>query len=74
VCTGDFDGDDDVDLEDFGAFQACLGYPYLPELDPFCEEARLDGDQDVDSGDFTIFSNCLSGKNVAPPPECCGFE
>ena len=31
---GDFDGDRDVDLEDFGRFQACLSGYLVPQNDP----------------------------------------
>ena len=31
---GDFDGDRDVDLEDFGRFQACLSGHLVPQNDP----------------------------------------
>ncbi|MHC4443436.1 MAG: sulfatase family protein [Planctomycetota bacterium] len=64
---GDFDGDDDIDQEDFGRFQACLsgaGLPYASE----CDEANLDGDNDVDLNDFAIFQGCMGGANQ--PPDC----
>ena len=53
-CPGDIDGDDDVDLLDFGQFQLCytgVDVPFSPE----CAFADLDGDGDVDLLDFAEF-------------------
>jgi hypothetical protein len=64
---GDFDEDGDVDMEDFGYFQACFsgsGNPYSYG----CADASLDFDLDVDSTDFNIFAGCLGGANQ--PPGC----
>ncbi|MHC4442259.1 MAG: LVIVD repeat-containing protein [Planctomycetota bacterium] len=64
---GDTDGDEDVDQEDFGRFQACLsGDGVLYEEG--CEYADLDTDLDVDGDDFIIFNGCMGGPNN--PPEC----
>ncbi|MHC4445748.1 MAG: SGNH/GDSL hydrolase family protein [Planctomycetota bacterium] len=65
---GDFDGDNDVDQEDFGHFQACMTGIGNPQNDPECLDARLDADGDVDLNDFTIFQNCMNGANH--PPKC----
>ncbi len=67
---GDFDGDDDVDQEDFGFFQACLTGSGGEPPAPACAPARLDGDDDVDQDDFAIFQPCMSGANVPPPSAC----
>jgi len=64
---GDFDYDNDVDQEDFGAFQACYsgsGTSY----DTGCGDADYDTDNDVDLDDFIIFQSCVSGPNI--PPAC----
>ena len=53
VCLGDFDGDGDVDLGDFGVFGAAFGTALG---DPgYTPDADLDGDGDVDLGDFGLF-------------------
>jgi PKD repeat protein len=65
----DFDGDNDVDLADFGTFQNCLSGPGVPML-PGCEAADLDEDYDVDRDDFGAFQLCLSGSGVPPDPAC----
>lgn len=67
---GDFDRDGDVDLEDFGFLQVCLGPAGLGLIPPGCEPARLDGDVDVDQEDFGVFQRCLSGPNRPADPEC----
>jgi hypothetical protein len=66
----DFDRDGDVDLEDFGRFQACLSGSYVPQNDPNCENARLDGDTDVDQADMTRFLHCLTGPEIPANPDC----
>lgn len=62
VC-GDFDGDGDVDVTDFGAFALCYGGPFVPPA-LSCQpgvDADCDGDGDVDLGDFGIFSQNFTG-------------
>jgi len=66
---GDFDGDGDVDLEDYGHFQACLTGP-VQEPSAGCEDARLDRDGDVDRDDLHVFLGCLSGAHVPGDPDC----
>lgn len=66
---GDFDGDSDVDQEDFGRFQACLtgiagGVP------AGCERANLDFDNDVDKNDYQKFFHCLTGPNLPGEADC----
>jgi len=53
ACVGDFDGDGDVDLGDFGVFGAAFG---SVAGDPnYNTQADFDGDGDVDLGDFGVF-------------------
>ncbi|MHC4675427.1 MAG: hypothetical protein ACYTBZ_23325, partial [Planctomycetota bacterium] len=68
--VGDFDGDGDVDQEDFGHFLACMSGIGAPQDDHQCQDARLDGDGDVDLEDFTIFHSCMNGANYPPLPGC----
>ena len=70
IVLPDFDGDNDVDQEDFGRFQRCLSGSGVPENDPACDRARLDGDTDVDDDDLDILHGCLSGPNVPVDPNC----
>ncbi len=57
---GDFNQDDNIDLEDFALFQACftgsgLGVP------TGCELMDVDGDDDVDLDDFSDFHGSFVG-------------
>jgi hypothetical protein len=67
---GDFDGDTDVDLSDFGFFQTCLSKPGNEPSDPTCHDADLDGDGDVDADDFGLFQGCMSGAEMIADPHC----
>ncbi len=67
---GDFDRDGDIDLADFGRFQACLRGPAVPQDDPACLQARLDIGEDVDQDDMVIMLRCLSGPQIAADPGC----
>jgi hypothetical protein len=65
LVGGDFDGDNDVDQQDFGHLQACLsGSGMAPG--PGCEDADLDIDGDVDQDDFAAFRACMGGPIQAP--------
>ena len=66
----DFDGDGDVDQEDFGTFQRCISGATVPQSDPSCAAALLDVDDDVDAADFAIFEACYSGPRVDYIPGC----
>jgi PKD repeat protein len=68
-APGDFDGDRDVDQEDFGFLQTCFSAPGLP-IDPGCEDADLNDDDAVDQNDFGIFQGCMSGANIPAEPDC----
>jgi len=61
--AGDFDGDGDVDVGDFGVFALCFGGPLNPPAAscPAGIDADLDGDGDVDLGDFGIFATNFTG-------------
>lgn len=64
----DLDGDVDVDLTDFGIFQACFNGPNRPPTAPGCLAADFDRDSDVDLSDFGVFQACFNGPNR--PPAC----
>lgn len=67
---GDFDGDEDLDLEDFARFQVCLSGPGVEQADPACDAARLDNDWDVDQADLSIFRRCMTSPGTPIQPTC----
>ncbi len=66
----DRDADGDVDLSDYGPFQACFSGGGFPQNDPQCLFARLDFDDDVDVVDLDLFRACMTGPNVPLVPTC----
>ena len=60
---GDFDGDGDVDLDDFGSFSACYNGSERPPAAtcPPGVDADLDGDGDCDLDDFALFAANYTG-------------
>ena len=69
----DFDGDCDVDQEDFGLFQLCLTGSDDPEglFNPlYCHCMDADDDNDVDQDDFGVFQACASGPGVTADTSC----
>lgn len=67
--AADFDGDCDVDHDDYLAFEACGSGPAIP-LTGGCEPKDLDHDNDVDASDFGLFQRCYSGANNPAAPNC----
>jgi len=59
-ASADFDGDGDVDLQDFLPIHDCLGGPDVPTSDE-CAAYDLDGDGDVDLGDLAMLQEAFSG-------------
>lgn len=68
----DMDGDGDVDMQDFGLFQACYSGSGFPQNASECQKARIDADTDVDLNDFALFQACLTGANIMATPGCDG--
>jgi hypothetical protein len=66
VYKGDFDDDGDVDQEDFGVIQACLGQ----QAEAACASANFDDYSTVSTYDLSVFRACLSGAGAAPPDGC----
>ena len=69
IC-GDFDGDGDVDQDDFDLFAACSTGPGVAQADSNCADTLLDGDDDVDQADFGVFQRCLSGPGIPANSAC----
>lgn len=71
LVKADLDRDGDVDMEDFGLFQACLDVAGEP-APAGCSDARLDGDSDIDPDDTAIFMDCLTAPGIPANPDCGG--
>lgn len=69
ALAADYDGDGDVDAEDFEAFRTCATRAGVV-ASPACRARDLDGDGDVDLDDFGRFQRCYSGANVPANPAC----
>ena len=78
VVPADFDGDGDVDGNDFLTFNgSCYNganRPPHPFPDCFTSSVDLDGDGDVDPKDFLTFSNCFNGSLNPPKPICLNLN
>jgi hypothetical protein len=66
----DFDGDGDVDHEDFGHMQRCFTGTGVPHTDQSCRDTDLDNDTDTDQDDYTVLKDCMGGANVPVDPIC----
>ncbi len=66
----DHDMDTDVDLQDFGWFQACLTGLKNPIATVPCRCADFDRDNDVDADDLVKFLGCMQGPEVPANPTC----
>ncbi len=52
---GDWDGDGDVDADDYAQFESCYTGPGSAALGPGCDTFDFDSEQDVDLADFAEF-------------------
>lgn len=60
--VGDYNCDGDVDLDDFAAFQTCLGGPGTLVDECGMAETDEDGDGDTDFLDFAVFQTNFTGS------------
>ena len=67
VLFESFDGDLDVDMRDFGTFQACYT-PTAQLVSGPCTACDLNHDNVVDQSDLALFLRCLNGADQ--PPAC----
>ena len=65
--SGDLDGDEDVDLDDFASFADCFDGPG-GSIVTGCECSDFDGDGDVDLADYSIMMASFSGVHEGA---CC---
>lgn len=67
LMPGDFDGDGDVDMDDFAVLQNCFGT--INPAGP-CVGTDLSADGLTDYGDRPFFQGCMSGPNIPLNPDC----
>jgi hypothetical protein len=67
ACPGDFDGDGDVDLVDFGNFSLCFTGPGA-SFAKGCDCGDFEGDGDIDLVDFGSFSLSFTGPGGVACP------
>jgi len=60
ALPGDFDCDEDIDLDDYASFAACLTGP-AGGVSPGCASGDFDGDDDVDLHDVAAFQTVFTG-------------
>jgi hypothetical protein len=65
--TGDFDGNGEVDLYDYGEFDLCFTGPDGGPIGRDCFEADFDLDYDVDCGDYGAFVQAWTDPYEDPP-------
>ncbi len=65
--TGDYDGDTDVDHQDFANFQRCFSADHFPDgrLHVGCSVFDFDDDIDLDLDDYAAFQSAFTGP-IAP--------
>lgn len=68
--AADYDGDGDVDLDDFGAFQLCFSSVGVSGPAPGCDWADFNRDGIVDQADSALFIGCLSAPGVPADSAC----
>ena len=66
---GDITGDGFVDLDDFAAFNACMGTAPATQ-DCVCSD--MNGDGGVDLADYALFTLVFAGSSDEMPPACTG--
>ncbi|MCP4592465.1 MAG: hypothetical protein GY842_17160, partial [bacterium] len=77
AVPGDFDGDGDVDLDDYAMFAGCMAGTGVFDPPAGCDladfsSADLDDDSDVDCDDWVLLRDTWTGPPAEPPvlPEC----
>src|SRR6476619_7640480 len=67
AIPGDFDGDGDVDHDDFSIFAGCATRATVPQANSSCLVADFDHDNDVDMRDFGTWQLLITGPGTCGP-------
>ena len=70
---GDFDGDRDVDWDDFSMFVACFT-DFYGRIEAGCEPCDLDDDADIDCADWMLFRQAWTEPDDPPAFAPCASE
>jgi hypothetical protein len=65
----DFDGDGDVDQDDYGFLQLCYT-DSGEQVVGACTAADVNSDQMVDASDLAVFQTCVSGADILADKTC----
>jgi hypothetical protein len=69
--AGDFDGDSDVDRDDYDQFAQCFTGPGGGPVSPECTAGDFDGDEDIDCDDWELFQFVWTDPTAPPSlPPC----
>ncbi len=69
--AGDFDGDSDVDLDDYEQFALCFTGPDGGPVTPGCEPGDFNRDDDIDCDDWELFQFVWTDPGSPPSlPDC----
>ena len=71
VCSGDFDGDNDVDEGDLDFFASCFTGEGGGPVEAVCSIGDFDGDTDVDCDDWLLFVAAWTSLEDPPPLPGC---
>jgi len=67
--TGDFNGNETVDVDDWSAFGSCMSGPSVGEVGSDCGPGDFDADRDLDLADFSGFQGAF-GPDFRVAGEC----
>lgn len=74
ILGADYDGDGDVDLDDYNMFVQCFGGTGTPPTDPDCGFFDLDTDGDVDCTDWELLTIVWTGPGDPPAYWRCNLH
>ena len=67
---GDLNGDNGIDLADFGEFASCMGQSPSSSQECFCSD--MDGSGAIDLRDFALLAIVFGEASDEVPPSCTG--
>jgi hypothetical protein len=71
IPNADYDGDVDVDMDDYSELVSCLTGPGVPPENPDCNFFDLDSDGDIDCPDLDLLAAVWTEPGTPPPFGAC---